>query len=142
MFFFIPSDISQHDVDMLEEQQWYEEEAVEAYCIECMVQKIRKETEAKVKEETKKQKIAEEKKKKTLEYIQQLQNEMIAKSTIRSQVVGSKYKKITSKDKKVHWPSKKTKGKYCKGNTVKIEDANPCKRYMYAKQNCLVYYSR
>ena len=47
--------------------------------MECIAQKARREVEAKAKEEAKKRRIAEEKKKKKkiLEYIQQLQDEMI-----------------------------------------------------------------
>ena len=77
--------ISQHNTNMLEEQQqeiqrryeeeqWLQahlEEATEAYHIECAAQKVRKVVEAKVREKAKKQRIAEEKKKKkTLKYLQ------------------------------------------------------------------------
>jgi len=79
-----PSNISQNDAEMLEEQhhemqQQHEEkqqsllclqETVEAHYTEYVAQKARKEIEAKAKEEAKKQRIVEEKKK--LEYIQQL----------------------------------------------------------------------
>jgi len=55
----------------------------------------------------------------------------------RSQVVGSKYKKITTRDKKRQWPSKKARenqpGKYCGGAIVKMESANPCERCVSAR---------
>ena len=77
-----PSDISQNDTEMLEEQchemQWqYEkkqqfllclQEAAEVHCAEHVAQKTRREVEVKAKEEAEKQRITEEKKK--LEYIQ------------------------------------------------------------------------
>ena len=64
----------------------------------------------------------------------------------RSQIMGSKCKKVTAGDKERQWPSKKAKGKqpekYCEGATVKIRGANPCKRCVSTRQNCLVYPSR
>ena len=79
-----PSNISQHNADMLKEQchkiqQHYEEQqflvqlekTVEACCVEHVAQKARREAEAKAKKEAKRRRIAEkEEKKKTLEYIQ------------------------------------------------------------------------
>ena len=63
-----------------------------------------------------------------------------------SQVVGSKCKKVAARDKEKQQPSKKARakqpGKYCRGTAVKIEDANPCKRCVCAKQDCLVHPSR
>jgi len=77
-----PSNISQNDAELLEEQchemqRQHEEEqqlllqlqeAAEARCAECVAQKARREVEAKAKKEAEKWRIAEEKKK--LEYIQ------------------------------------------------------------------------
>ena len=77
-----PSDISQNDAEMLEEQhcemqQWHEEkqqsllclqEVVKAYYTEYAAPKARREIEAKAKEKAEKWRIVEEKKK--LEYIQ------------------------------------------------------------------------
>jgi len=133
------SDISQHDAEILEEQcheiqQQHKEEQqsllhlqeiAEAYYIGHMAQKARREVETKAKEEAKKWRIAEKKKKK-LEYIQQLWDKVIVENTILlegsegSQVVGSKHKKVTSRDEKRHWPSKKAKEKYHRDNAVKM----------------------
>ena len=81
----ILSNISQSDVDMLEEQccemqKWYEEEkqlqaqleeATEARHVEHVAQKARKIAKAKVRKEAKKQKLVDEKKKrKWMEYFQ------------------------------------------------------------------------
>ena len=125
------------------------EEAVEACYVEYAAQKARKKTEAKTKEEAKRQRIAKrEEKRKTLEYIQQLWDEVIVedatllKGTVRSQVAGSKYKEVTSRDKEVYWPFKKAKGKYHRGDVVKIGGANSCERYMCIRQNCLVHHLR
>ena len=63
-----------------------------------------------------------------------------------SQIVESKHKEITARDKKGQWPSKKARekqlGKYCGGATVKMEDTNTCERYMSTRQDCLVHFSR
>ena len=59
-----------------------------------------------------------------------------------SQVVGSKHKEVTSVDKKEYQSSKKAKGKYYRGNTVKIGSANPCERCVYTGQDCLVHHLR
>ena len=99
---------------------------------------------AKMREEAKKRRIIEEKKKrKRLEYLQQLQNKMLAKvavlleDTRGFQVMGIKCKKITtifSEDETRQWPSKKIKGKqperYCRDTGVKMKGANLCKRYV------------
>jgi len=62
------------------------------------------------------------------------------------QVVESKCKDIATRDEERQWPSKKARGKqpekYHGDATVKIGDANPCKRYVSARQNCLAHYSR
>ena len=84
-----------------------------------MAQKTRKKVEAKAKKEAEKRRIAEKKKKKkrTLEYLQQLQNKMLAEdatfleSTKRFQIVGSKYKKILPENNRDRQPFKKAKRK-------------------------------
>jgi len=49
-----------------------------------------------------------------------------------SQVVESKYKEVTTRNKKRQRPSKKAKekqqGKYCRNTTIKMGDANPYER--------------
>ena len=60
----------------------------------------------------------------------------------RSQVVGSKCKEVVSGDKERHQLPKKAKEKYYRDDTVKMGDANPCERYVCARQDCLVHYSR
>jgi len=49
-----------------------------------------------------------------------------------SQVVESKYKKVTTRNKERQRPSKKAKekqqGKYCRSTTIKMGDANLCER--------------
>jgi len=72
-----------------------------------------------------------------LEYLQQLQNEMLEEeatlleSAEESQVMGSKHKEVAFRDKEGQWPSKKAKRKqlekYYRGVVVKMKDANPCK---------------
>ena len=95
--------------------------------------------EAKVREEAEKRRIAkEEEKKKTLEYIQQLWNEVIAEDAALLegaegfQVAGSKWKEVASRNEEGQWPFKKARGKQTGKDhgaaTVKIEGANPCKR--------------
>ena len=81
-------------------------ETAEAHHVEHVVQKARREVKAKAKEEAKKQKLVEEKKKKKqLEYLQQLQNKVLAENAAllegveRSQVMESKYKEVASRDK-------------------------------------------
>ena len=96
--------------------------------------------------------MKEKKKRKKLEYIQQVWDEIIVENTIllertkRFQIIRSKCKKVTSRDKKGQQPSKKAKEKqmekYCGGITVKIGDANPYKRYVSTRQDCLVHHLR
>ena len=88
--------------------------------------------EAKVKEEAERQRVAEEKerKKRTVEYLQQLQDEVLEKEATLleeaegSQVTGFKYKEVTTGDEEEQRPSKKARGKqpgkYCGGVTVKM----------------------
>jgi len=81
--------------------------AVKTYQAEHVAQKARKKVEAKVRKEAKKKRIAKEKKKKkTLEYLQQLQNKILAEETALlngtrgSQVIGTKHRKTTSGNEK------------------------------------------
>jgi len=75
---------------------------VKSHWAEHVTQKARKEAEAKVRKEAKKRRVVKEekKKKRTLEYIQQLQNEMLEKDTTilegteEFQIIGSKYKEV------------------------------------------------
>jgi len=64
----------------------------------------------------------------------------------RSQIVGSKHKEVATRDEKGQQPFKKARGKqpgkYHRGATVKMGGANPCKRCVNARQDCLVYPSR
>ena len=66
----------------------------------------------------------------------------LLEGAIGFQVVGSKYKEVTSGDKEIYWPSKKAKEKYCKSNAVKIKSVNLCERYVCTRQDYLVYYLR
>jgi len=111
------------------------QEAVEVHCTERAAQKARREMKAKAKEEAEKQRIVEKKKK--LEYIQQLQDEVLEKEAALlegakgSQVVESKCKEVTVEDEEGQWPSKKARGKqpgkYCIGTIAKIGGSNPAK---------------
>jgi len=57
------------------------EEVVKAHHIKYTAQKVQKEVEAKVREKAKKQRLIEErKKKKWMEYLQQLQNKILAEN--------------------------------------------------------------
>jgi len=148
-----PSDISQDDAEMLEEQRHemqrrHEEEqqsllrlqkAAEAHHAECAAQKARRKAEAKAKEETERQRIAEKKKKKkrTVEYLQQLRNEVLKEEATLlegakgSQVAGSKCKEVATGDEEGQRPSKKTRGKqpgkYHGGATVKMGVLTPAR---------------
>jgi len=63
-----------------------------------------------------------------------------------SQVMESKCKEVTARDKEGQWLSKKARrkqpGKYCRGATVKMGGANPYERCMSTGQDCLVHHSR
>jgi len=163
-----PSNISQDDAEMLEEQhrqmqRRHEKEqqsllqlqkAAEACCAECAVQKARREAEAKAKEEAERQRVAEEeeRKKRTREYLQQLRDEVLEGEAILlegaegSQVMESKRKEVAAGDEKEQWSSKKARGKqsgkYRGGAAVKIGGTIPCERCVCAGQDCLVYPSR
>ena len=102
----------------------------------------------------KRQKVVEEeeRKKRTVEYLQQLQDEVLEeeaallKGAKGFQVVGSKRKEITAEGEEEQWPSKKARGKqpekYRRGAAVKMGGTNPCERCVSARQNCLVHPSR
>jgi len=57
--------------------------------------------------------------------------------------MGFKYKEVATRDEKVQQPSKKARrkqlGKYCRGAAVKMGGANPYKRCVSTRQDCLVY---
>ena len=121
---------------------------------ECAAQKARREVEAKAKEEAERQRVAEEeeRKKRTMEYLQQLRDEVLEEEagllegTEGSQVMGSKRKEIATGDEEEQWPSKKARGKqpgkYHRGAAVKMGGSNPCERCVCARQDCLVHLSR
>jgi len=111
--------------------------------------------EAKVREKAERKRIIEQKKKKkkrTLNYLQQLQNEVLAENTTflesaeGSQIIESKHKEIPLENDRDCQPSKKTKEKqltrYYRDNRIKIGGANSCERCVHAGQNCLVHNSR
>jgi len=87
----------------------------------------------------------EEKKKRTMEYLQQLQDEVLEEEAALlegaegSQVVGSKCKGVAAGDEEEQQPSKKAREKYRRGATVKMRGSNPCKRCVCAGQDCLVH---
>ena len=163
-----PSDISQNDAEMLEEQRremqrWHEKEqqsllrlqkAAEARRAECAAQKARREAEARAKEEAERQRVVEEeeRKKRTREYLQRLRDEVLEEEAALlegaegSQAVGSKHKEVATGDEEEQRPSKKARGKqpgkYRRGATVKMGGATPCERCVCARQDCLVYPSR
>jgi len=158
------SDLSQNNAEMLEEQHWemqrqHEEEqrsllrlqeAAEACHAERAAQKARREVEAKAKEEAERQRIAEEeeRKRRTMEYLQRLRDEVLEEEAALlegakgSQVVGSKCKEVTAGDEEGQRPSKKARGKYCRGAAVKMEGSIPCERCVCAGQDYLVHPSR
>jgi len=63
-----------------------------------------------------------------------------------SLVTESKCKEVATRDKEMQWLSKKARGKqpgkYHRDATVKMGGANPCKRCVYTRQDCLVHFSR
>jgi len=111
---------------------------------EYAAQKARREVEAKAKEETKRQRVVEEeeRKKRTIEYLQWLRDEVLEEEatllegTEESQVTGSKHKEITTRDEEVQQPSKKARGKYCRGAAVKMGGSNSCERCVCTGQDC------
>ena len=59
-----------------------------------------------------------------------------------SQVTGSKHKEVAAGGEEEQRPSKKARGKYCRGAAVKMGGATFCERCVCAGQNCLVHPSR
>ena len=163
-----PSDISQNDAEILEEQRremqrWHEEEqqsllrlqkAAEACHAEHAAQKARREVEARAKEEAERQRVVEEeeRKKRTMEYLQRLRDEVLEEEAgllegaKGSQVAGSKRKEVATGGEEEQRSSKKARGKqlgkYRGGAAVKMGGANPCERCVSAGQDCLVHPSR
>ena len=149
-----PSNISQNDAEMLEEQcremqRRHEEEqqfllqlqkAAEARRAERAAQKARRKAEAKAKEEAERQRVAEEeeRKKRTMEYLQQLRDKVLEEEAgllegaEGSQVAGSKRKEVAAGGEEKQRPSKKARGKqpgkYRGGAAVKMGGSNPCER--------------
>jgi len=80
------------------------EEVAKLCRAECMAQKARREAEAKAKEEAERQRVAEEeeRKKRMMEYLQQLQDEVLEEEATLlerakgSQVAGSKRKEVAA----------------------------------------------
>jgi len=117
-------------------------------------QKARRQVKAKAKEEAERQRVTEEeeRKKRMMEYLQQLQDEVLEKeaSLLKgaegSQIAGSKHKEVAIGDEEEQRPSKKARGKqpgkYRSGAAVKMEGSNSCERCVCAGQDCLVYPSR
>jgi len=157
------SNLSQNDAEMLEKQRWHEEEqqsllrlqkAAEARCAERAAQKARREAEARAKEEAERQRVAEEeeRKKRMVEYLQQLQDEVLEEEAALlegaegSQVMGSKCKEVAVGGEEEQRPSKKARGKqpgkYHGGTAVKMGGATPYERCVCAGQDCLVHPSR
>ena len=163
-----PSDISQNDAKILkkqrqEMQQRHKEqqqllaqleEAAKLCLAERAAQKARREAEAKAKEEAKRQRVTEEeeRKKRIMEYLQQLQDEVLEEEAALlegaegSQVAESKCKEVATGDEEEQQPSKKARGKqlgkYHRGAVVKIEGSNLCERCVCTRQDCLVHPSR
>jgi len=128
-----PSDISQNDAEILEKQRQemqrrHEEEqrllvqleeVAKLHRAECAAQKAKREVEEKAWEKAEKQRVAEEeeRKKRTMEYLQQLWDEVLEEEAALlegaegSQVAGSKQKEVAARDEEVQWPSKKARGK-------------------------------
>ena len=137
-----PSNISQNDAEMLEEQccqmqRRHEEEqqsllrlqeAAEARRAERAAQKARREVEAKAKEEAERQRVVEEeeRKRRTREYLQWLWDEVLEKEATLlkgaegSQIMGSKHKEVATGGEEKQRPSKKARGKYHGGAAVKM----------------------
>jgi len=130
------------------------EEAVKLCRAKHMAQKARREVEEKAWEEAEKQRVAEEeeRKRRTMEYLQQLRDEVLEEEAALlegaegSQIMGSKHKEVAAGDEEVQRPSKKARGKqlgkYRRGAAMKMGGANPCERCVSARQNCLVHPSR
>ena len=95
-----------------------------------MAQKSRREAEAKAKEEAERQKVVEEKerKKRTMEYLQQLWDEVLEEEAAllegaeEFQVMGFKRKEVTAGDEEGQWPSKKARGKQLLWDTLEMDN--------------------
>ena len=82
-------------------------------------QKARKKVKEKAHEKAERQRVAEEeeRKRRTVEYLQQLQDEVLEEEATLlegaegSQIAGSKYKKVIARDKEGQRPSKKARRK-------------------------------
>jgi len=113
MSFPAPSDISQNNAEVLEKQQQEMqqllaqlEEAVRLHWAEYTAQKARREVEEKARKEAERQRVAEEeeRKRRTVEYLQQLQDEVLEEEAALlegaegSQVAGSKRKEVAAGD--------------------------------------------
>jgi len=108
----------------------------------------------KVWKEAERQRVVEEeeRKRKMVEYLQWLWDKVLEEEAILleeakgSQVMGSKYKEVVASDEEGQQLSKKARGKqlgkYHRGATVKMGDANSCKRCVSTGQDCLVHHSR
>ena len=55
-----------------------------------------------------------------------VENAILLEGAKGFQVAGSKYKEVASMNEEEHQPLKKAKGKYYRGNVVKIGGINPC----------------
>ena len=164
MSFPAPSNISQDDTEILE-KQWQEmqqrheeeeqllaqlEEAVKLHQAERIAQKARREAEEKAHEEAERQRVAEEKerKRRMVEYLQRLRDKVLEKEVALLeraegfQVTGSKCKEVATRDEARQRPSKKARGRYCRGAAVKMGGSNPCERCVCTGQDCLVHSSR
>ena len=115
-----------------------------------MAQKAKREAEEKAQEEAKRQRVVEEeeRKRRTIEYLQQLWDEVLEKeATLLEgakgfQVVGSKWKEVAARDEEGQQPFKKAREKYHGGAAVKMGGSDPCERCVCAGQDCLVHPSR
>ena len=151
MSFSAPSNISQNDAEILEKQQqemqWRHEEEqqllaqLEEAAKSCWAERTAQKAKRKVEEK--------ERKRRTMEYFQWLWDKVLEEEATLlegaegSQIMGFKHKEVATRDEEGQQPSKKARGKqpgkYYRGATVKIEGSNPCKRCVYAGQDCLVY---
>ena len=83
-----------------------------------------------------------------MEYLQWLRDKVLEEEATLleeaegSQVTESKHKEVATRDEEGQQPSKKARGKYHRGATVKMGGSNPCERCVCARQDCLVYLSR
>ena len=114
IFFPIHSNISQNNTKMLKEQQQEMQQWLLTQ-LEKVVKLCQAEHAAqKAREEAKKRRVVKKKKKKKkriLEYLQQLQNKILAEDAKRFQIAESKHKEVFLGDDRDYWPFKKAKGK-------------------------------